>query len=109
MGEQDSHRAYTIAMRFPTPRDESIEWRCAGEDPQIFQPQDDETLARAQSICAGCPARFLCLNLGLQRREWGVWGGVLLEEGKRLAKPRRTRAGWGMGERTVARKALAMD
>lgn len=80
----------TIAMKHPTPRDEHIEWRCAGHpDPEVFQPTDEDTLAEAKRLCSGCPARMMCLSLGLDRKEWGVWGGVLLEGGKRLAEPRK--------------------
>jgi len=28
----------------------------------------------------------VCLALGLERGEWGVWGGVLLENGKPTEK-----------------------
>lgn len=80
----------TAAMKHPTPRDEHIEWRCAGHpEPEVFQPTDPDTLAEAKAVCSGCPARLVCLNLGLDRKEWGVWGGVLLEGGKRLAEPRK--------------------
>lgn len=81
-------KAYAVAVRHPTPRDAKIEWRCVGADPTLFDPETVEQLDAAKSYCGGCPARFLCLNLGLDRGEWGVWGGVLLEGGKRLDAPR---------------------
>jgi WhiB family transcriptional regulator, redox-sensing transcriptional regulator len=37
-------------------------------------------------VCAGCDVRTLCLALGIGRDEWGVWGGVLLENGKPIEK-----------------------
>jgi WhiB family transcriptional regulator, redox-sensing transcriptional regulator len=37
-------------------------------------------------VCAGCEVRALCLALGVRRGEWGVWGGVLLENGKPIEK-----------------------
>ncbi|WP_420330080.1 WhiB family transcriptional regulator [Ornithinimicrobium murale] len=38
-------------------------------------------MARAQSVCAGCPLIETCLRTGIKRGEYGVWGGVLLEAG----------------------------
>jgi len=74
----------TIAYSFPTPRGAEAAWRCAGHpDPEVFHPTDDATLAEATAICAGCPSQARCLELGVQRGEFGVWGGVLLEAGKR--------------------------
>ena len=82
-------KALTIAHKHPTPRDESLDWRCAGhEDPEVFHPTDVATLIEAQSLCLGCPMRQACLALGRDRGECGVWGGVLLEGGKPLAAPR---------------------
>lgn len=70
-----------VAYRHPTP--EGVAWRCADhEDPDLFDPADEETLAAAQEFCGGCHVREPCLALGLARDEWGVWGGVLLENGK---------------------------
>lgn len=82
-------KAMTVAFAHPTPREESLDWACAGHpDPEAFHPTDEETLAEVQDICSACPARSTCLDLGLARKEWGVWGGVLLEGGKRLDVPR---------------------
>lgn len=78
----------TVAYAHPTPR--AVTWRCADhEDPEVFHPADEATLAVAQAVCADCPARNLCLALGEMRAEYGVWGGVLLEGGKPLARVRR--------------------
>ncbi len=85
-------KAHQIASQHPTPHDRSLEWACVGADPRIFDPDNVIELANAKSYCVACPARLVCLQLGLQRQEWGVWGGVLLEAGKRLNAPRRP--GW---------------
>lgn len=82
-------KGVTVAYEHPTPRVATSQWRCAGhEDPELFDPSDDETLAAARSFCDGCEAKGLCLLLGTSRDEWGVWGGVLLENGRPVDKVR---------------------
>lgn len=83
-------KAVSAAYDHPTPRDATIRWRCADhEAPELFDPTDDETLTAARDFCGGCETRDLCLDLGVRRSEWGVWGGVLLEGGKPVEQPRR--------------------
>lgn len=86
-------KGVTIAFTAPTPHDPKIVWACADHpDPDLFHPTDEATLAAAQAFCADCPVRELCLDLGLRRDEYGVWGGVLLESGKpQSVVPRRGR------------------
>lgn len=82
-------KGVTVAYAHPTPRDPAIQWRCADhDDPEIFDPADDDALATARAFCGGCDARELCLLLGTSRDEWGVWGGVLLEGGKPVERVR---------------------
>lgn len=83
-------KGITAAMRHPTPRDQTLAWRCADHPtPEIFQPADEQELAAAKKVCAGCEVKTTCIELGIARQESGVWGGVLLEEGEPLAAPRR--------------------
>jgi len=83
-------KGVTVAYEHPTPRDPDVGWGCADHaTPEIFDPDDDDMLAEALSVCGGCAARLLCLDLGLRRAEWGVWGGVLLEDGKPIEKVKR--------------------
>ncbi|WP_183099933.1 WhiB family transcriptional regulator [Nocardioides pelophilus] len=86
-------KGVTIAFTAPTPQDPTLAWACADHpDPDLFHPTDDADLAAARAICAGCPVRELCLELGLRRDEYGVWGGVLLENGQpRSGVPRKGR------------------
>jgi hypothetical protein len=79
-------KGVTVAYRHPTPTEPDLPWACAGIDPDQFFPEDDATLAAARSICAGCPLRDVCRDLGLARGETGVWGGLLLEDGKILER-----------------------
>jgi len=71
--------AATKAYANPTPK---VEWACAGIDPELFFPADDQGLASAIAVCDTCSFRNLCRSIGQARNESGVWGGVLLEEGK---------------------------
>lgn len=64
---------------------------CATADPNLFDPHSKAELAQATVICGSCPLATECLRVGFQRREWGVWGGVLLEEGQVRATPPRNR------------------
>lgn len=66
------------AYEHPTP---NAAWACAGIDPDMFFPADDEALAAATAICDGCTVRTLCRTIAMARAETGVWGGVLLAEG----------------------------
>lgn len=82
-------RGVRIAYDHPTPRVPAGEWNCAGQDPEIFFPENEETYDEARRICADCGMRAQCLALGVARDETGVWGGVLLEMGKVLDHPRK--------------------
>jgi len=82
-------KGVTIAFASPTPLDPALTWACADHpEPELFHPVDDAALAAAQALCAACPVRELCLDLG-RRDEFGVWGGVLLENGRPLPAVRK--------------------
>jgi WhiB family redox-sensing transcriptional regulator len=56
----------------------------------IFFSEQLDDIARAKSICTGCPLLVPCLDGARQRREpWGVWGGQLFANGKILAFKRK--------------------
>ena len=86
-------KGVTIAFTAPTPHDPKLVWACADHpDPDLFHPTDEAGLAEAQAFCDDCPVRELCLALGRARDEYGVWGGVLLENGQpQSGVPRRGR------------------
>lgn len=62
---------------------------CAGEDPELFFPDDaqaSESTARAKAVCARCPVRAECLKWAIDNRQThGIWGG--LDESERAAVP----------------------
>lgn len=64
-------------------------WRdeanCKDTHPSLFQPagsRDEETVFRAQAVCAGCLVTGPCLEQGQQYQADGVWGGELLDSGR---------------------------
>jgi hypothetical protein len=79
-------KGVTVAYRHPTPTAPDMGWACSGIDPEQFFPEDEVTLAAARGICADCPLQDVCRELGLARGESGVWGGLLLENGKILER-----------------------
>ena len=55
----------------------------AGTLAHLFFSDDDLDIARAKAICRRCPLDATCLTGALERSEaYGVWGGVLLIDGK---------------------------
>lgn len=61
-------------------------------DPEIFDPISPGQFAEAVTVCASCPIVDSCGEWALCHREWGVWGGLLFENGQ-LAEPNRGLAG----------------
>lgn len=58
--------------------------RCQDLDTNLFfdKYEEDETLRKSvESLCAQCPVRRTCFAVGVSSKEWGVWGGVYLENG----------------------------
>lgn len=76
----------TAAYANPLPSAPTSDWACAGTDPDVFFPEDEQGLQQARAICGPCPIRAACLASAKARQETGVWGGVLLNQGKILEK-----------------------
>lgn len=64
------------------------EWKqngvCLDYDTNLFfeKYEDDEALRPAiDKLCNGCPVSNMCFAVGVSQKEWGVWGGVYLENG----------------------------
>jgi len=59
--------------------------------------EDNESRRPAiDKICSECPVAKQCFAVGVSQREWGVWGGIYLENGKinREFNRHRTKADW---------------
>ncbi len=54
-------------------------------DTNIFfdKYEEDQNLASSiDHICQKCPVNKNCFAWGISNKEWGVWGGVYLKDGK---------------------------
>lgn len=61
------------------------EAKCLNMDTNIFfdKYEEDQHLASSvDSICHGCPVNKNCFAWGVSNKEWGVWGGIYLKDGK---------------------------
>jgi len=66
----------------------NIEWAdgaaCVGLRTNLFFDDYEEnvfTATAVDTLCGQCIKQRECLALGVSRREWGVWGGIYLEDG----------------------------
>ena len=64
------------------------EWKddalCLDYDTNLFfdKYEDEEVLRPAiDKLCSSCPVSSTCFAVGISQKEWGVWGGVYLENG----------------------------
>lgn len=45
--------------------------------------ENDEVLAGVMdAICLSCPVRLICRDEGIENDEYGLWGGIFLDNGK---------------------------
>jgi Transcription factor WhiB len=66
----------------------NIDWakdaNCVGLDTNLFfdlYEEDRATAHDTDQVCMSCIKQRECLALGVSRKEWGVWGGIYLEDG----------------------------
>lgn len=69
--------------------DEDLSWYhlsvCDGMEVNWFYDDyeaDPVFATTIDSICLSCPVRDMCLKEGIENKEYGVWGGVFLVNGK---------------------------
>tara|TARA_B110000503_G_scaffold24933_1_gene39290 strand:- start:15563 stop:15847 length:285 start_codon:yes stop_codon:yes gene_type:complete len=65
--------------------DWKAEGSCINFDVNLFfdKYEDSEQLRPAiDNLCGACPLARKCFAVGVSQKEWGVWGGVYLENGK---------------------------
>ena len=48
---------------------------------EVYEEQENIRQG-VDSICKQCPVRKICFANGISGKEWGVWGGVYLEDGE---------------------------
>ena len=57
----------------------------------FYEEDDEEVIAFARGICAGCDVRQQCLDVAMSRNEkFGIWGGLTPDERKVLRRARKT-------------------
>jgi len=63
-------------------KDQSL---CLGKDTNVFfdiYEENIESRKFVDSLCRSCPVKKLCFANGISGKEWGVWGGIYLENGE---------------------------
>lgn len=58
--------------------------KCMDQDVSIFfeiYEDNPKTRKTIDGICSECPVRKRCFAQGVSGKEWGIWGGVYLEDG----------------------------
>jgi hypothetical protein len=79
------------------------EWKdlgsCSGYDTNIFFDKYEESSKlrlAVDKLCSDCPVARECFAVGVSQKEWGVWGGVFLENGKisREFNSHRSKSDW---------------
>lgn len=58
--------------------------RCITFDTNLFFEQyeeDVELRKHIDELCSMCEVRKNCFAVGISNKEWGVWGGVYIENG----------------------------
>jgi len=73
---------------------------CFDSDTNLFfdNYEDNETLRESiDTLCKSCPVQKVCFANGVSGKEWGVWGGIYLENGEisREFSKHRTKEQWG--------------
>jgi len=66
----------------------NIKWaqgsKCVGLPTDLFFEEyelDSKMASHVDQLCMSCPLQRECLSVGTGRKEWGVWGGIYLEDG----------------------------
>lgn len=57
---------------------------CLNLDTNLFFEKYEDNVdirPKIDSICNNCPVSKKCFAVGVSAKEWGVWGGVYLENG----------------------------
>lgn len=58
---------------------------CYGYDTNFFfdKYEEEERIRPAiDDLCSKCPVMKECFAIGVSQKEWGVWGGIYLENGQ---------------------------
>jgi hypothetical protein len=80
--------------------------RCLDYDTNLFfdtYEEEESHRPAIDNLCMGCPVLKTCFAVGISSKEWGVWGGVYLENGKisREFNKHKTKQNWSTVWRTL--------
>ena len=73
---------------------------CLGLDTNLFfdkYEEDQKIRPSVDLLCRSCPVASTCFANGVSGKEWGVWGGIYLENGE-ISKEfnnHKTKKDWG--------------
>ncbi len=73
---------------------------CLGMDTDLFFDKYEDNVngvsKKIDTLCKQCPVKKICFANGVSGKEWGVWGGVYLENGEvsREFNKHKTRQDW---------------
>jgi len=96
---------HSTAPTDPLGRRPRVDLPCQVHDPDLWFAAAPADLEHAKALCAGCPARLVCLTGALDRHEpAGVWGGHIFDHG-RIVTHKRPRG--RPSKHTTASPALA--
>lgn len=73
---------------------------CLDYDTNIFfeKYEEEEHLRLAiDAMCNACPVQRQCFAVGISNKEWGVWGGIYIENGEisREFNRHKSKKDWG--------------
>ena len=73
--------------------------KCQGLDTNLFfdKYEESESIRKGiETLCMECPVKKICFAIGISSKEWGVWGGVYLENGNisREFSKHKTKSDW---------------
>lgn len=80
-----------------------LEWKdraaCKDYDTNLFFDKYEEQITlrpAVDKLCSECPVSQTCFAVGISTKEWGVWGGIYLENGEisREFNSHKTKADW---------------
>lgn len=75
------------------------EGKCLGLETNLFfdtYEDNPEVRPNVDALCRMCPVMKQCFAVGISGKEWGVWGGIYIENGdiSREINKHKTKQDW---------------
>lgn len=58
---------------------------CLGTETNLYFEQYEDNIEirnDIDSLCRACPVAKQCFAVGISGKEWGIWGGIYIENGE---------------------------